>query len=451
MQHSRVLTLALFLAACSGPPATDGTIPPLDDGTDTDTGDGPTGDTDTDPTDTSETTPPPQGLCAPLPTVEGTLVGAGDNLTAAVANASGGDVLILEPGTYTISNTITIDKPLTIRSQTNEPSDVVIDGNYSATNIFLVTASSVTIAHVTLTESRVDAVRVTPAENGAATNGFRMHDVVVLNSGAYGVVMDGSSGDTWPGVDDGEISCSTFELQDSARNSLNAICDAGAIDASGVLNWVVRDNRAINFWCPGTSFPHAMRFHRGSREVEITRNVLIDTPLGIVVGQGQDNEGRTHNSPCPPGAGIPQMISAVVTNNIVSSNDAPAMLAGIRAESSCNAQIIHNSIFGALEETVAYETSSIDHSFERSSGVIANNMTSHAIRRFANSEIELDGNVENVPSTYWFFPGQDDFHTAPGAVEAINQGSTKYRGIVPRDIDDEVRDDMPDVGADERL
>ena len=446
-----LLALLAGFVACDGDTSTDDTIIPPD------TGDDPTDTTtDTEPTDTTDTggttTTEPAGSCGPLPTQAGTNVAATDSLFAAIANAAANDVLILAPGTYELVSPVNVSRPITIRSQTNNPADVVIDGSGVAGDLFRVSVSNVTFAHVTIEGSDQDSIAIKP-ESNVNINGFRFHDVIIRNSGAYGIRIDGDFGDDWLGADDGEISCSRFVLEDGAKDDLAAICVAGAIDARGVRNWLVRDNRMENFWCEDNfTFPPALRFWRGSRNVEITRNRLIDTPLGIVAGQTQEFEGRTYTGlACPSGAGVLQLVDSRITNNIVSSNDAPAMRAGIMAENSCNTRIIHNSVYSRLEETARYDTSAIEHTYTSTSGVLANNLTSHTTRRLANSALVAEGNVENVPETYWFFPGQDDFRTSPTAEDAIDQGSTAFLADVPVDVDGEPRDDgMPDVGADER-
>lgn len=441
--------LALVALAACPDPATDGTIP-VDQTDTTDTTDGVTDDSTTATTgDTGKTTKKPTGICAPLRSQKGSTVLASDNLVARVINADSGDVLLLEPGTYVVNGTLTIDKPLTIRSTTNNAADVIIDGNYDSGNLFDIEADDVTIAHVTLTQSKEHTVSIVP-ESGQTIVRFRMHGVRVLNSGAYGVFVNagrqvGKKWE-WDAVDTAEISCSSFELEDAARIRLAAICDTGAIDVAGGRGWIVRDNHIENFFCEGTSVPHALRFWRGSRDTIITRNTLIDTPVGIVVGQSQDDIGREYaDADCVESNGIPQTVDTQVTNNIVSTNDAPAMEVGILAESSCRSRIVHNSIHSTLEGDA-----SVVHRYPTTTGLLANNLMSDTSRRFVNSALRVNTNYESAPDTVWAFVGGEDYRLAPGAKGAIDMGSDQYLGLVPVDIDNEPRDATPDIGADER-
>ena len=108
-------------------------------------------------------------------------------------------------------------------------------------------------------------------------------------------------------------------------------------------------------------------------------------------------------------------------------------------------QVIHNSV----QSAVAPDAASIEHRYDTTTGVIANNLASYVIRRLDASALDEDTNLENVGADTWFYPAGGDFHTAPGATWAVDQGSTAH--TLPDDVDGEPRDDgLPDVGADER-
>lgn len=437
------------LGACSGDDPTDQVIPTVTDGNTDDSGN-PTGNTGQSGDTGTKSKKKQTGVCAPLPRQKGTVVPATGNLFAEIANAKDGDVLLLEPGTYNLDRSVTLSRSITIRSTTNDAADVIIDGNYASGNLFNVAANNVTFAHVTVTESKVHTFALEP-EKGQTITGFRLHGVRVLNSGAYGVYANAGQEDgdkwTWGAVDNSEIACTTFELEPTARNRLAVICETGAIDAAGVRDWVVRDSRAQGFWCEGATVPHAMRFWRGSRDLIITRNQLIDTPIGLVVGESQDAIGRVYpDVTCPKANGYPQTIDATVTNNIVSTNIAPPMQVGILAESSCNSRIIHNSIHSSV---VKVGLSSVEHRYANTSGILANNLMSGTSRRFLDSKMQANSNFEEAPDTVWNFIGGEDYRLAPGSKGAIDEGSTLYLPIVPIDIDYGDRDNSPDIGADE--
>ncbi len=441
MHRNLTLALAAALLACSGNDKDESDIVPLDEGdADTDAD----ADTDTD-TDADTDTDVEPGLCDPLPATAGTSVGPADDLAAAVAAASAGDTLLLAAGTYDVVGPIVIDKPLTLRSADDDRASVTIDGGYAGGDLFEVTASDVTFAHLTMTGAGEDFVWL--HASGAPITGFRMHDVRAVDGARYGLVVEGDGTD-W--VDGGEVSCSEFELTDAGRNRIDAICVAGGIDAYGTRDFVVRDSRFLDFWCDFGEPSPAVRFWRGARDTLITRNALVDVGFGIVIGQTQDSVGRLHaDEPCGPG--YLQSIGGVVTNNMVSAFDTDLLdstggvRSGIVAESSCDVSIVHNSVFSAVTPD-----SSIEYTFETTTGVVANNLLTHNLRRLADADVAtVVGNLESQPSSAFFFPAGGDFHTAPGATQAIDQGSPDFLSLVPTDFDDEPRDSAPDIGADE--
>lgn len=442
---SRLIALGL-LAACNGKDDDDGTIVPIDDA-DADTDADSDADTDAD-SDTDTDTDPP-ALCAPItPPGDAIAVAAGADLAAAIAAAPAGATLTLADGTYTVAGPLRITQPLTLLSASGARDAVTIDGasGDDDTNLLEIASSDVTLAHLTLTGSYDDLVVITPTD--ADLGGIRLHDVHLLDPGRYAVVVRTDGNGHY--VDDGEVSCSSIELSATGRTRVREQCNTGGIDATGARGWTVRDNHIDGFWCGiGTSGP-AIRFSGGSRDTVVTRNNLTDVVYGIVLGEGREQSGRTYDD-APCGGVIVQHIDGQVTNNIVAAyalgigEGTGGVVTGIRAESSCNIRVIHNSVFSSITPG-----SSIEHRYDTTTGMFANNLVSNAIRKLTDSQGDDVQNLENQPISTWYFPAELDFHTAPAADQAIDQGSPDFLGEVPVDIDNQPRaDGLPDVGADE--
>ncbi|MEQ1507610.1 MAG: hypothetical protein ABMB14_35595 [Myxococcota bacterium] len=431
------------LASCAGD-KDDTTIEPLDDG-DADTDADADSDTDTDSdADTDPTTPELCGLVAiPADAVDVALT---DDLAAAVAAAAPGATLALADGIYAVTGPLRLTQPITLVSRSQSPDAVTIDGGRVGGDLIEVTGSDVVLAHLTLANSVDHLVHVAPA-SGDLT-GVKVHDVHLVDAGHAGVRIEGAG----PYADDGEVSCSTIELTDAGRSYAGSQCAVGGIEAEGARGWTVRDNHLVGFFCPFGQSGAGIRFWRGSRDTVITRNQLNDVSIGIVAGETQDQIGRTYpDAPCGPA--IVQSIGATVTNNIVAAyrddlvDSDRGIVVGIRAESSCDLLMVHNSVFAVAEPS----SSSIEHRFAATTGSVGNNLMSHVIRRLDDSAADDVQNLENVTFDTWFFPAQGDFHTAPAATWAIDQGSTEFLDRVPDDVDAEPRSDgLPDVGADER-
>jgi hypothetical protein len=215
--------------------------------------------------------------------------------------------------------------------------------------------------------------------------------------------------------------------------------------------WVVRDNHVRDLYCDNSIAGPGIKATRGSRDTVITRNQLVDVAFGIVLGETADAFGRVYDDqPC--GAGIFQHIDGWVTNNIVAAYDEDLLvtdgfLTGIRLETSCNANILHNSVYsGVLPDSAALE-----QKYPTTTGIIANNMLSHEAVRYVEADAEVYENLEFVPFDYWYWPTKGDFRTSPGATLAIDKGDDVTVGLLDIDIDGEPRDDgLPDIGCDEK-
>jgi len=417
-----------------------------------DTGDPVTTDTET-LTDTGPTTEPTTALCSPLPAPSGAVVSvaANDDLAAAVAAASAGDTLELSAGTYSISPPLHIDKALTLRSATGDASSVTIDGGYAAGHVVEIAASDVTLAHLTIAHAYDDLVHVEPVDSDLS--GIRLHDLSLVDPGVRAVRVQGTADGRYF-VDGGEVSCSSIQLTDDGREEVRGACDIGGIDLSATRDWTVRDTTIDGLWCDSGLASPGIRATYGVRDVKIWRNVMTDTVQGIVLGEGTALEGRQYDDePC--GDGYPQSIDGEVVNNIVSTyrqllrESFEGIGTGIRLEQSCNVFAVHNSVYAPVDPAIGRY--GIEHRYDLTSGVVANNLTTWTVQRSDGSTATAEGNHELADETVWYFPADGDFHLAPAAGKGIvDAGSTNYLGEVPDDVDGDPRDSAPDVGADER-
>ncbi len=434
--------LLAVVAACSGDKdGSNPTLPPDDTGETAPTG-------DTGPT---TTTSPQSGLCTPWPAASGAVTTAepGDDLAALVASAAAGSTLSLAAGTYGLTAPLVLDRAITIRSADDDPASVVIDGDYLDGDLIQIRASGVVLAHVTLQRSGDALVRVAPAD--VDITGARLHGLRLVDPAGVAVAV-GPDASEQHFADDGELSCSHLELTDGGRSEVLGLCDTGGFDAAFARGWVVRDNVIDGFWCDRGLPAPGVRFTRGSRDVKVLRNQLLDSPTGIIVGEGLDQLGRRYpDEPC--GDAYAQAIDAHVINNVVSAwrdrlvyDSQDGLVSGIRAESSCNARILHNTVV----HRVPVQRASIEHSYPLTSGIIANNLVSGTVIRAGDSAADVDTNMELASELNWMFPIQGDFRLAPAATAPIDAGSSAYLTEVPADLDDDVRSDPPDLGADER-
>ena len=118
--------------------------------------------------------------------------------------------------------------------------------------------------------------------------------------------------------------------------------------------------------------------------------------------------------------------------------------AGIALEQACGAVAVHNTIV-SLEPPFV----SIEYRWENTSAVIENNLVTHTIVARDGGMAELAGNLEGAPLSAVVDAAGGDLHLSAGS-PAIDAGVVLAPGVCEDDFDGEMRDGMPDVGADER-
>jgi len=61
----------------------------------------------------------------------------------------------------------------------------------------------------------------------------------------------------------------------------------------------------------------------------------------------------------------------------------------------------------------------------------------------------LQGNISTAQANWFFDVAAGDLHLEPGGMAAVDSGAPLPGGWADRDFDHEMRDSLPDVGADE--
>ena len=250
-------------------------------------------------------------------------------------------------------------------------------------------------------------------------------------------------------ADAGEVACSHLELTDTGRPEIRNQCYTGGIDMHQGRDWVIRDNLIEGFWCQSGLSEHGIHLWRGTRGTLVERNLTRENARGIGLGLGNDSIGRDYaDSPC--GGQKAQDYESIVRNNWVYVHDDDVfnsnsgMDVGIGLESACDATVLHNTIYSD-EAPFA----SIDYRFDLTSGILANNLVSHLMRRRDNATIAVSNNHENAGDVMFVHSPSGDLHLAPLATDAIDMADPTWAATVPEDADGQVRDATPDIGADE--
>jgi len=368
-----------------------------------------------------------------------------------VRGAASGDTISLADGTYPLPATLQMAVAgVTLRSASDDATAVILDAGYTVAEAVQVSASDVTIAHVTITRAVDHPVHVVPPDGGPDVSGFLLYGAQLIDGGEQFLkVNPNGARDAW--VDGGRVECSLFRLTDAGRPMVERDpggCYTGGIDVHAGRGWVVRLDRFEDIYCAGEGLAeHAIHFWTGSRDTLVEDNVIVDCARGIGFGLGEAGNGETraYDDDPYPGAGFIGHYDGLIRNNALWAAS-EWFDTGIGLEQARGARVYHNSVVSADSATRFY--SSIDVRFDNSVADVKNNLTRRITERDGGSGT-IDSNAEMVDPAIFADAAGGDLHLAAGASVAIDQG-------IP--LDDAGLDldgaphtaGAPDLGCDER-
>lgn len=400
----------------------------------------------------------PGTTCAPLGPSGGAEVRVSpdeaDALVSMVRDAAPGTTFLLEDGTYTFSGADEGSRRLqiraegvTLRSVADDAEAVILDGEYLTNEILTIQASNVTVAHVTVTRAVDHPIHVFPGDAGDVT-GTRLYGLRIIDGGEQFVKINPNGArDAW--VDDGAVECSLFRMTDAGRPQVERSpggCYTGGVDAHSARGWTVRNNRFEDIYCAGEGLAeHAIHFWSASRDTVVENNVIVGCARGIGFGLVESGADRLWDDDPYPGVGYIGHYDGIIRNNVVFA-DHPWYDTGIELAQARGVRVYHNTVWST--DAAAGFFSSIDYRFANTDATIRNNVTRRITQRNGAAGT-VDHNLEEAPASLFEDPAGLDFHLAPGADQAIDQGVTlEGAGL---DMDGEPHDAgaAPDLGADE--
>lgn len=395
------------------------------------------------------------GSCEPLPAPTGTVTNVDPSMTgqlqAMISGAQPNETFVFASGTYQLDGAyLWIKAPgVTLRSESGNPEDVILDGNYSTTEIVTIAASNVTVAELTIRRAHTHPIHVTTSDT-ADTLGTRIYRVHVIDPREQGIKINPSSAQShYP--DDGEIACCRIVMTDAGRGHVSG-CYTGGVDAHQARGWVIRDNHIEGFWCASGLSEHAVHMWRGCRDTIVERNVMVDNARGVGFGMATSGTARTYSDdPCPAAGGAyVGHYGGIVRNNFIVGtrqelfDSQSGFDTGVAFWSACNATAVHNTIV-ATDDLF----SAIEWRFATSTGVnVTNNLVTHPLRERDGASATQAGNIADADLADFENVGSADLHLKAGAA-AIDKGVAVDPSLCTDDIDGETRSGTPDVGADE--
>jgi len=393
------------------------------------------------------------GVCDPLPPPQGNIVEVDttNKLEVAINNADPGTTILLADGTYNLNGVyLWISTPnLTLRSKSGNPEAVILDGSYVTTEIIVIKASDITIADLTLKRARYHPIHVSPSSGEDIVNA-RIYNVRIIDPGQQAIKIN-QNGNYF--ADYGEIACSRLELTDTGRiqvGEINGSCYTGGIDAHQARGWIIKDNVIEGFWCADGLSEHAIHLWRGSRDSIVERNILVDNARGIGFGLTTSGTGRTYSdAPCPSADYIGHF-GGIIRNNFVFQNrlqlyeSQAGFDCGVCLWQACDAKVLHNTVV-----STAAPVSSIEWRFLNTNATITNNLVSHRLWERNGASASLAANLDHQPLSLFVDGAGGDLHLVAHAQETIDKGVPVGGNLCSDDIDGDLRDLTPDIGADE--
>ncbi len=375
----------------------------------------------------------------------------------AVNSAASGTTILIADGTYNLGQNgyyLMLDTPnVTLRSASGNRDSVILDDNYSRSEIITIAASNVTIADLTLKRARTHPIHVVSSDSGDTLNTL-IYNVRIVDPGEQAIKINPHGAKIYF-PDNGVVACSTLELTDTGRGKVlefNGSCYTGGVDGHQSRGWVVRDNIIKGFWCPQWLSEHGIHFWTGSRDTLVERNLLINNARGIGFGLLENNTGRNFaDDPCPEAVGYVGHYGGTIRNNFIFAADSELYASdfgadgGIALAQACGTEVLHNTIAFTQPPFAA-----IEWRFSNTDAVLANNLTTHNLRD-RGGFTDRYGNLSDQPLSIFVDGADGDLHLADSAVIAIDQAESIPAGSCSDDFDGQQRPmgSAADIGADE--
>jgi len=397
-----------------------------------------------------------QQSCAPLPPPSGNVIDVYPadvgTLSDTVAGAVSGDTVLLHDGTYDLRQSLHFSvSGVSMRSASGDRDAVIIDGGYTAgvgydTDFLIqITASDVTIADLTLRRAYYHPIQIYGP--GAPIASILIHNVRIIDPGEQAIKINPLGSGF---VDDGTIECCSIELTDFGRTQIRNDCYTGGIDAHQASGWIVRRNYIEGFWCENGLSEHGIHFWKGCRDTLVEGNVIVDCVRGIGYGLGSSGVERVYPDDPYPEVGYMGHIDGIIRNNFVAAADSGLFDSeygfdnGISLEQSHGTEVLHNTV----ASTAAPVSSSIEWRFPNTLAHAANNLVSHLLLTRDGAVATLESNIETAPTSWFSSVPAGDLHLTDSDSAPVD-GGVFLDGLCDTDIDGDLRDDTPDVGADE--
>ena len=118
---------------------------------------------------------------------------------------------------------------------------------------------------------------------------------------------------------------------------------------------------------------------------------------------------------------------------------------GINAWNVCEAELLHNTVYFS-----SGVFSAMEYRFPNTTAWVANNLLSHSLEQREEAQGTVHDNIESADAGHFEDVAGGNLHLSVSS-SAIDAGGSLAAGACDEDIDGDLRDADPDVGADEQV
>jgi hypothetical protein len=372
----------------------------------------------------------------PLPPPTGTVVyvSAEWELEFQLVSAASGTTIMLNPGNYYSTKTLTPNAGLTIRGATGNRDDVVIWGggmNNTAVkrNVFWLIKSDITIADLTIRDAYYHGVQIAAEYQ---TDRIHLYNVKILDCGER-FIKGSTNNNAAYSPDDVVIEyCWLEQIQDFVSRPANSVDPdnyIGGIDAMWCNRWIVRDNVVKNIRGLTGGGRGGIFLWNNCKDTTVERNLLIGCDRGICIG-----------NPSGPSVGTYHMTNGVVRNNfVVRGADS-----GMELCYTNNLKVYNNTIYGA--DAGYFRAVHVNSSVTTGLKFYSNILRGQVLYSSGGTADMTGSIVGTAADTLWFAePLVGDLRLTATASPAINQAQVLAE--VTDDYFKNPRGSRPDKGA----
>jgi hypothetical protein len=357
-------------------------------------------------------------------------------LIDALNNAKPGQTILIEDGHYMMPRYVEISADnVTLRSASGHRERVIIDGAESSHREILGVraCSGVTIADLTIQNIQCNGFKINSETN---VQNLTIYNCIIHNiwqRGVKGVRVPKENRDVIRPKNCRIQYCLFYNdrpkrLSDDPADIAKGNYIAG-IDVMFAKDWIISDNVFVGIQGRTYEGRGAVFLWHDSQDCVIERNIIIDCDVGLQLG-----------NPYKPDEIQYHCVRCIAKNNFITR----APEAGIVAVYTKNCKILNNTIHDPASKLQRL----LRMVFTNDGLLIANNLLSGpGIRNESESEITFLNNVVKDVSDYFIDPARGNLHLKSSAKEAIDKGKSIPEVI--DDIDMQLRDSKPDIGADE--